>query len=63
MRVQKTHPEHLIQFAGVAALSIGGYFLALKLIPIVKVMCVEKGGLYGFDINKNGKEKMFAFCS
>jgi hypothetical protein len=62
MRVQQTHPEHSVQFAWVAFLSVGGYFLAQKLIPIVKVMCVEKGNLYGYDINKNGKEKVCACC-
>jgi hypothetical protein len=58
-RLQETHPDHVFQFQILAALSIAGYFLALKLIPTVSVMCVEKGDLWGRDINKVGDTKMF----
>lgn len=59
-RLQETHPDHVFQFQILAALSIAGYFLALRLIPIVSVMCVEKGDLWGKDINKVGDSKVYA---
>eukprot|EP01098_Paradermamoeba_levis_P015016 TRINITY_DN7419_c0_g2_i2.p1 TRINITY_DN7419_c0_g2~~TRINITY_DN7419_c0_g2_i2.p1 ORF type:complete len:353 (+),score=69.61 TRINITY_DN7419_c0_g2_i2:107-1165(+) len=41
----------------VILLSLAGYFVTLKLIPVVKNYCARKG-LHGFDINKGGTEKI-----
>lgn len=58
-RLQETHPNHVFQFQILAAFSIAGYFLTMRLIPVVSVMCVEKGDLWGKDINKIGDSKMY----
>lgn len=42
-----------------AVLSLIGYFATLKFIPIVMVLCRDKGGLYGRDINKQISDKMY----
>lgn len=46
----------ILQFYFCASLSVFGYIFSLKLIPKVKDIFIERGNLWGYDINKGGKE-------
>jgi len=50
------------QVALLAVLSIAGYILTLRMIPIVAAFCRDKGELFGRDINKVISDKMCASC-
>lgn len=46
----------ILHFYFCASLSIFGFIFSLKLIPKVKDIFIERGNLWGYDINKGGKE-------
>lgn len=49
-------PTELFQFCFCAVVSFLGYTISITLIPKVKNIFIERGGLWGYDINKGGKE-------
>ena len=48
--------KDMVQFYFCAIVSIIGYIASSKLIPKVKITFIERGNLWGYDINKGGKE-------
>eukprot|EP01125_Pyxidicula_operculata_P021396 TRINITY_DN8221_c0_g1_i1.p1 TRINITY_DN8221_c0_g1~~TRINITY_DN8221_c0_g1_i1.p1 ORF type:complete len:383 (-),score=37.66 TRINITY_DN8221_c0_g1_i1:331-1479(-) len=51
--ISKEYNGRLYQVTTLSLLSVMGFFAVLKLIPFIKVQCLEKGDLWGKDINKH----------